>query len=602
MSKFESIKKKILELLNETSSEKAEVKIIVDNFNEINKKLSIFYSEIEKSLEECPLEENNEIKNFSLIDNTFINYLEAFVPKSFRYEINYCLMKFYNILFNKNYFFVLNNINETEQESVMINFCNISLKIINNFRGSPFFQLLIRKAHLYLNFIFQKKKNLRVVINELINGFSIPHSINFKDFKDNLKKSDVLSKCDSDSCKYKEEGINLLANLISEGVTFAEQFELLTLSAPDIINTLLKSPSDEYAKAYGRFGNLLCSLLYNTKFQITLDPNLLKPSNNQSISNDNVVIKSNFSTETENFKLTGNLPVGENYGKKIPGENEEEEELPKNITLILEDKKINIEEMNEKFDFLEKKNFELTFQKEILELNEQIVEICLLYVELIIQYDKIFPLQYISYLILRRIYFTFPKFIPNIGDKIIQAITNLSKFQGQFEWNTSLESRQFAYYLLLNDITLSKKIKSVTAVAPFDIRYQMFLLQKTNLSIGFNNWVTVYSGKMIERKIEVLDKNTLVYISVNMTEEDDDKDINIFIDKFDDNKNFWQNILNQVDVEFSQGLRKIIIYAKEPCLYRIIFDNTDSWFANKNILFRIVYLKECSNDDNETNI
>ena len=598
MSKFESFKKKILELLNEASSEKTEVKKIVDNFNEINNKLNNFYSEIEKSLEECPLEENNEIKNFSLIDNNFINCLEVFVPKSFRYEINYSLMKFYNILFNKNYFFVLNNINENEQESIMINFCNISLKIINNFRGTPFFQLLIRKAHFYLNFIFQKKKKLRVVINELMNGFSIPHSINFREFKDNLRKSEVLSKCDSDSCKDKEEGINLLANLISEGVTFAEQFELLTLSAPDIINTLLKSPSDEYAKAYGRFGNLLCSLLYNTKYQITLDPNFLKPLNSQNINNDNVVIKSNFNTETENFKLTGNLTVGENYGKKIPGENEEEE-LPKNITYILEDKIIKNEELNENFNFLEKKNFELTFQKEILELNEQIVEICLLYVELIIQYNKIFPLQYISYLILRRIYFTFPKYIPNIGDKIVQALTNLSKFQGQFEWNTSLESRQFAYYLLLNDITLSKKIKSVTAVAPYDIRYQMFLLQKTNLSIGFNNWVTVYNGKMVERKIEVIEKNTLVYISVNMTEEDDDKDINIFIDKFDYNKNFWNNILNQVDVEFSQGLRKIIIFAKEPCLYRIIFDNTDSWFANKNILFRIVYLKQCIKEDNE---
>ena len=599
MSKIESLKKEILELLNQTSSEKIEVKQIVDNFIEINNKLNNFYSEVEKSLEENPIEDNDELKNFSLIDTNFINYLEIFVPKSLRYEINYSLMKFYNILFNTNYFFILNNINEDEQELVMINFCNISLKIINNFRGSPFFHLLIRKAHLYMNYVFQKKKKLRVILNELINGFSIPHTINFKEFKNNLSKSEVLSKCDSDSCKDKEEGINLLANLISEGVTFAEQFELLTLSAPDIINTLLKSPSDEYAKAYGRFGNLLCSLLYNTKYQTTLDSNMLKPSNNQSMNNDNIVIKSNFSTETENFKLTGNLTVGENYGKKKPGENEEEEILPKNITYILEDKVVKIEELNDNFNFLENKLFELTFQKEILELNEQIVEICLLYVDLIIQYDKIFPLQYISYLILRRIYFIFPKYISIIGDKIIQSLTNLSKFQGQFEWNTSLESRQFAYYLLLNDINLSKKIKSVTAVAPYDIRYQMFLLQKTNLSIGFNNWVTVFSGKMIERKIEVIEKNTLVYISVNMTEEDDDKDINIFIDKFDYNKNFWNNILNQVDVEFSEGLKKIIIYAKEPSLYRIIFDNTDSWFANKNILFRIVYLKQCNNDENE---
>ena len=593
MSNLSSLKSEIIELLNQNKSDKAEVSKIVENFKKINHNLTLFYNEIDKLIGEKPLEEIEEIKNFSLIDQNFLEYIQVYIPKSLRYEINYCIMEFYNILFNIKYFMILNNTNISEQESIMIHFCNDSLKIINNFRGSPFFQLLIRKAHLYLNYLFQKKKNLRTVLTELMNGFSIPHTINFKEFKNNLSKSEILSKCDSLSCKQKEEGIDLLANLISEGVTLAEQFELLTLSAPDIINTLLKSPSDEYAKAYGRFGNLLCSLLYNTKYRITLDPELLKPKDNQNLNNDNTVIKSNFSTETENFKLTGNLTVGENYGKKKDeNADEEEENTYKNVTYILEDKVVGIEDLIENFSFLEKKNFELTFQKELLELNEQIVEICLLYVDLIIQYNRIFPLQYISYLILRRIYFIFPKYIKNIGDKIIKALSNLSKFQGQFEWNTSLESRQFAYYLLLNDKNLSKEIKSVTAVAPYDIRYQMFLIQKTNLSIGFNNWVTVFNGKMVERKIEVMEKNTMVYISVNMTEEDYDKDINILVDKFDYNKNFWNNILNQVDVEFSEGLRKIIIFAKEPGLYRIIFDNTDSWFANKNILFRIVYLKQ----------
>ena len=64
---------------------------------------------------------------------------------------------------------------------------------------------------------------------------------------------------------------------------------------------------------------MLCSFLYNTRFLITLDPNLLKPSNNQTMNNDNTVIKSNFSNETENFKLIGNLTVGEHYGKKNKG-------------------------------------------------------------------------------------------------------------------------------------------------------------------------------------------------------------------------------------------------------------------------------------------
>ena len=43
------------------------------------------------------------------------------------------------------------------------------------------------------------------------------------------------------------------------------------------------------------------------------------------MNNDNTVIKYNFSTETENFKLTGNLTVGENYGKNKINENDEEE-------------------------------------------------------------------------------------------------------------------------------------------------------------------------------------------------------------------------------------------------------------------------------------
>ena len=596
MSNLSSLKSGIIELLNQNKSDKIEVNQIVENFNKVNLNLTKFYNELDKISEEKPLAENEEIKNFSLIDQNFLDYIQVYIPKSLRYEINYSIMEFFNKLFNIKYFMILNNTNKSEQESIMVHFCNDSLKIINNFRGSPFFQLLIRKAHLYLNYLFQKKKNLRTVLTELLNGFSIPHTINFKEFKNNLSKGEILSKCDSLSCKQKEEGIDLLANLISEGVTFAEQFELLTLSGPDIINTLLKSPSDEYAKAYGRFGNLLCSLLYNTKYCITLDPELLKPKDNQNLSNDNDVVKSNFSTETENFKLTGNLTVGENYGKKKEENADEEENNYKNVTYILDDKVITMEDLTKDFNFLEKKKFELTFQKELLELNEQIVEICLLYVDLIIQYDKIFPLQYISYLILRRIYFIFPQYIKSIKDKIIKALSNLSKFQGQFEWNTSLESRQFAYYLLLNDKNMSKDIKSVTAVAPYDIRYQLFLMQKTNMSIGFNNWVTVFNGKMVERKIEVMKKNTLVYISVNMTEEDLDKDINILVDKFDYEKNFWNNILNQVDVEFSEGLRKIIIFSKEPGLYRIIFDNTDSWFAHKNILFRIVYLKQVDDE------
>ena len=96
-----------------------------------------------------------------------------------------------------------------------------------------------------------------------------------------------------------------------------------------------------------------------------LDPELLKPKDNQNLSNDNTVIKSNFSTETENFKLTGNLTVGENYGKKKDENTDEEEENTyKNVTYILEDKVVGIEDLIENFSFLE--NFEATIFWKIL--------------------------------------------------------------------------------------------------------------------------------------------------------------------------------------------------------------------------------------------
>ena len=101
MTKLDSLKAEILDLLNKVSSERIEVKEAFIHFNELNHKLNTFYSELENILKEKPLEENTELNNFSLIHKTFLECLEAFVQKSSRYEINYSLMKFFSIKFLK---------------------------------------------------------------------------------------------------------------------------------------------------------------------------------------------------------------------------------------------------------------------------------------------------------------------------------------------------------------------------------------------------------------------------------------------------------------------------------------------------------------------
>ena len=130
MSNLSSLKSEIIELLNQNKSDKIEVNQIVENFNKVNLNLTKFYNELDKISEEKPLAENEEIKNFSLIDQNFLDYIQVYIPKSLRYEINYSIMEFFNKLFNIKYFMILNNTNKSEQESIMVHFCNDSLKII----------------------------------------------------------------------------------------------------------------------------------------------------------------------------------------------------------------------------------------------------------------------------------------------------------------------------------------------------------------------------------------------------------------------------------------------------------------------------------------
>ena len=215
---------------------------------------------------------------------------------------------------------------------------------------------------------------------------------------------------------------------------------------------------------------------------------------------------------------------------------------------------------------------------------------CLLYINTVIKFEKIFALQYICYLILRRIYFNFPSYKPEICENIILVLSNLCKFTGQFEWIQSLESREFAYYLLAYDKDLGKKIKSATAISPNDVRYENFYLKKTNLTIGFSTLVNIEPGKKIEKKIEVLDEESLVYISMGL-DDDDDKDIAIRLYKYDSDLTKWNQVYQNDNLKFENGMRKLIIYSKEPALYKIIFDNKSSWISKKSLFYRFVFLK-----------
>ena len=541
MEILSSYQDKFFKFIHDAATSK-DTKETVDNINKSILELKKIHEKIDFEIKK------DEHFSFSIINEKINDDLESLnLRLNVKFEIYYELAKLTNKLFSLNYFNYLCN-----DDSVIVIFLNNILNIIENIRGNLIYQLIIRKIHIFMNFIFQKRKTIRKILAELMKSFSIHHSSNFKSFNEKLCQSKIPELVGSDNCKDKEQGIAQLVELLSSSVHFSEQFELVYLSTPDILTNLFKESTEEYSKAYSKFGNLLCTLLYPSNFKIGLTPN-------------------DGETNVDLFSIND----------------------VHNITYVND---VHLIENLSEISFLKDKLYTLTFQKEILELNDKIVEVCLLFINNVIKYDKVFPLQFICYLLLRRIYFTFPHFKSDISDYIVTVLANLCKFQGQFEWNTSLESRQFAYYLLAHDKDLSMKIKSATAVAPYDIRYDNLIMKQANLTIGLNNIVVIDAGKCIERKIEVADKESIVYISFGM-DEDEERDINVMFNKYDSNTNKWINIFAQENVEFSDGANKIILYAKEPGLYRIVFDNSHSWVYKRKILYRFVFLKPLTEDE-----
>ena len=517
------------------------------NITNASKHLLILQKEIDDAIAK-----NIEIK-MSIITEEIVNYLSDFKNRrGLRFEISFSLNKLFDVLLSVPYFKYICNLEEKQ----IIFFINAMIKLIENLRGVLIYQLIIRKAHLYMSFTFQNHKNLRKILNELMKGYYIPHSNQFRTFNERLKNSNIIPLVSSDNSQEKEEGITQLIELISRA-SFSEQFELLYISGPDVLINLLKDPSEEYRNAYLKFGNLLCTLCYCNRFIVQAYP------------------------------VVSEIPSSQSENNEDENSNKEKEKIPNNVTFIFNDKLVK---EDKELEFLHNKPYELTFQKEILELNEKIIEVCLLYINTLIKFEKIFPLQYICYLILRRIYFNFPSYKPEIGDNIVLVLSNLCKFTGQLEWNKSVESRQFAYYLLANDKDLGKKIKSATAISPSDVRYENFILKKTNLTIGFSTLASIEAGKKIEKKIEVLDEQSLVYVSMGL-DDNDANNIAIRLYKYDSDLNKWNQVYQNDDLKFENGMRKLVLYSKEPSLYKIIFDNRSSWISKKTLFYRFVFLK-----------
>ncbi len=501
-----------------------------DKKNKILIKLKECLNLIDDIFLEINKEKDKSDFKFNIINENILNDLIEIKDKvTIKFEIKLELNKIINKILTQEYFPYIFEINE--KIPLLI---NSFFSIIQKIKGVLLFDIVIRKMHLYLEYILKISPYKKVLL-ELKIGFIIPFSYNYALYKKNIKQ--LLKLCSSNEVDNKEKGIDSLIEFFNK-ISLFEKYNFFIEYAGEILVNLFKNISYDYSISYLKLGYILINLLI---------PN--------------------------NFIMTANFNSDDNNNK--------------NLNYIYND--YLIDNLEDFFVLLPYKNYEFYFEKDINYLIEKIIEISITFVSMVIKFNEDFDIQYISYLILKKIYFSFPNYRNEIREYIPNVLNNLCQTHEQKQWNLSVGSRQFAYYLLINDKELNTKIKSSTEISPLDIKVENINLFNPEIDFGFNNEILINQGSFAEKVIEVLYDNSLILIMFYLDSELNGNDIDVKLYKFDYKMNIWKQIFK--DKEFKNINNKYIIYSRDSSLYKIVFDNISSWITKKKIYYQITFFK-----------
>lgn len=557
----------------------------------IYEKLSIALDEIKFMVNEINTNENSMMRY--LLNRNTLDKLSRIIERKY-FNVNILIAKIYENLLDPANFSIL-----SDDINLLIKFSNDVLNLLENIESTIVSKSLEKKCSSFLNYLINLQgldADQIYTISELINNFPTRNcSTVYKNFDQIAEKIIKLSK--STSIDDKSDGINSLMENFGNTASLEEQFDLLMEKIPPIIKAIIHQPNPEFKDVYFQLGNFICSMLYATKFKVDA-----------------------FMPE---YRI--------NY-----------DDLNKNAFFFLLGDELIDETLKENVSFLHNVVYELSSQKEILTKCENIYSICNLILNTISIYETVFDLQFVCYIILKRIYFTYPQFRKNIEDTLAMNLINLCGFNDQFERDNSEECRQFVYYLLKNgEEELKRKLQkrietkkiefdqdAYTEEDIADVENEILKLADFNLRIGYPNKQEIDAGCEMSKYIEVHHPNSLVYIGfatqyndINLhllkyipndeNKQISRKDNHIIEDNTDisddDNtsqseedytdKGHFREILKLDRIDASLSPVKVVMFIKEPGTYKLVFDNSFSWFNSKLLRFRLSVLKPISEID-----
>ncbi len=581
-------------LLNEKSTfERGIIEAYKQNNSiDIINKLNISYDEIQFYIKDILNSKGTKY----ILNKNILDKLGRIIERKY-FNVNLIISKiFENLLEPFNLKILSNDIN------ILISFSNMIINILDITTNSSYSINLEKKCSYFLNYlltnkIFVLQEEQIEKIQYLINSFPSRNNSNiYKNFKD--KQNTIISYCESITVDDKIEGIIQLMEAFGDTYSLEEQFDLLFDYCPQIIKAIINKPNPENRKAYFQLGNFIISMLYSYKFKLNIETSVKTTSHSKSI-----------------FLL--DLSSNEEKDKK----------------------KINLFKSNTNNSmidllFLKGKSYELTNQKDLLFKSENLFSICYMIINALCIYEDIFDLQFVCYLLLKKIYFIFPQFRDNIEDLIAYVLVNICCFKSPQERNNTIECRQFLHYLLNSDdneqlkLKLNKKISSkgnlinieLESNIPFDketIEFDILNFSDFNLRVGYPNYIYIEAGNEYSKYLEIEHKFSLIYLGFATQFYD----INFHLLKYCPNVNNDDIIYDEDDptdkghfveifklekIDCSELPVKIILFVKAPGIYKIVFSNNYSWINEKIIRYRISILKPLSeikieNENNNIN-
>ena len=453
---------------------------------------------------------------------------------------------------------------------------NLSLVI-----GEIYIQLM-NKQNLFskLNQKNSLDKNIIITfINEVINMNSL------------LKKTYLCFK-------YENTLFNFLESIIKEIAFDSEQLNEINVvlqehkSKKDAKKLNTKS-SSEFLTSINEAFNKQNSLYGQYKVVIDNCEDIVNLLNTANLGDEN---------EVKNYVKFGILLVKLFFGKKCillsdkntGEENKDEKEKKVQIKKLFDEYEDNT---HGNINVILGEKFVVDYETDLEPMREQLCEVIIKFVEKFKNVSNLLELQYIQFVLLKRVFFYyFEKYENQISPLFVQILINLCLFKNNEKVNPVI---QFITELLntndekcnnfkellkqkmdeaKNNIDFNLDLKNKLPGNLEKIQNEIVYIEEPNLNLGFFTDVEIESGDSLDLYVELSKPFGFIDFALDIK----NYDINFSVTNLTEGRVIYQ----EKKLKSDKALKLNLFFTK-PGIFKFEFDNTYSWVRNKNISYKV---------------